>query len=447
MTEPRNVAVIGGGLAGLSTAYQLSQLAPQARITLFEKGGPETYSPASDSVGRASLSASPARIIRYTGGSPGAGQWAVQETKAMLDTLQADMQADPATYGELSGKKLLTPQASVIISPSREDLTYCKNVEALKSAGAAYEEIDGATLKGRFPNLYASVPDNAAVLVESPAGPENAAGVSAAMDVESTLKALILYLGKRGADIRLGQPVQSVVEGNEQAVITTAQGAQAFDQAVVAPGQWMQSLVNAEDHGIKLRYDRVVLLDIDMKALGLETSALPMTKGLNAGGEKASLYTFRPDAAEGHVKFIPAGTTRSVATQAELKAPLTEEEIDKALTTAAAVLNVDMEKLRAATTASTCAYTAPKVKENPLVARLSEHITVNGIDSSSTARTSGGLGKIAASLAAGREEPYPETFTKYGLEAHRQLVAESPEISQGGSMQRLWRNMQISMGF
>src|SRR5688572_5967754 len=36
---PRRIAVIGGGISGLAAAYRLQELAPQARLTLFEASG------------------------------------------------------------------------------------------------------------------------------------------------------------------------------------------------------------------------------------------------------------------------------------------------------------------------------------------------------------------------------------------------------------------------
>lgn len=37
-TSPRQIAVIGGGIAGLAAAHRLHELAPQCRLTLFEAG-------------------------------------------------------------------------------------------------------------------------------------------------------------------------------------------------------------------------------------------------------------------------------------------------------------------------------------------------------------------------------------------------------------------------
>jgi oxygen-dependent protoporphyrinogen oxidase len=39
-TSPRAIAIIGGGIAGLAAAHRLTEIAPQARVTLFESGGP-----------------------------------------------------------------------------------------------------------------------------------------------------------------------------------------------------------------------------------------------------------------------------------------------------------------------------------------------------------------------------------------------------------------------
>src|SRR5262245_58998862 len=36
---PRRIAVIGGGISGLAAAHRLTELHPQAQVTLFEAGG------------------------------------------------------------------------------------------------------------------------------------------------------------------------------------------------------------------------------------------------------------------------------------------------------------------------------------------------------------------------------------------------------------------------
>lgn len=446
MTEKKSYAVIGGGLAGLSSAYHMAQLNPEARITVFEKGTADTYNASSDNVGRASLSASPARTMRYTGATAGAGQWVVQETKAMLDTLQSDMQADPASYPGLENKKLLTPQPTVIIGPSKEDAFYCKSLETITSSGATFEEIDGATLKSRFPGLYNTLSDNAAALVEAPASTQNPSGVAGIIDVESTLKALSTYLKKKGVDMRNGEQVLSVSEGNGNAIVTTAAQPHTYDSAIIAPGQWIENLVDTKQHGIEIRYDRVVVLDIDLKGLGIETKALPFTKGLSPKGGKGSMYSFLPNAGEGRLKFVPAATMRSVEKPADLKSPITSAETEAAIAAAAIVLQVDPERLKQHASASLCAYTCPKVKENPLIAKLSDHIILNGLDSSGSARTSGGLGKIAASLSLGRDEPYADTYEKYNLAAHKALVQETPQITPQSTVQRVIHSIQYTLG-
>jgi len=37
-SEPRNVAILGGGITGLASAYYLSQKIPSAKITIYEAG-------------------------------------------------------------------------------------------------------------------------------------------------------------------------------------------------------------------------------------------------------------------------------------------------------------------------------------------------------------------------------------------------------------------------
>lgn len=40
LSKPQNIAIVGGGLAGLSTAYHLLQKSPDAKITIFDKDAP-----------------------------------------------------------------------------------------------------------------------------------------------------------------------------------------------------------------------------------------------------------------------------------------------------------------------------------------------------------------------------------------------------------------------
>ncbi len=445
MPDKNTYAVIGGGLAGLTTAYQLSELQPGAHITLFEKGTGASYNAGNDTEGRASLSSSPARTIRLSG-TEGPAQWAVRETKAMLDLLQAEMQADPASYPGLEGKKLFYPQPAVTVAPDTADPTYQKHLASLQPSGAAYEETDGATLKARFPNLYKTLADSAAVLIESSPGPTNMAGVAGLIDVESTLKALTFNLRKKGVSLRSGETVTAVTQAEGSATVTTSGGTSSFSKAIIAPGQWIESLVNTKDHGIELRYDRAIILDINLKAMGLETTGIPFTKGLKPEGGTGSMYSYMPDAAEGRLKFIPAASMTSVTDAALLKLPVTEAEKDAALSAAAILFQAGKEKVSQHATASVCAFTSPRVKENPLITKLSEDITLTGLDSSSTARTSAGLGKITASLALGREEPFPGAYEKYSLDAHKALVAQSPQIAPGSAIERMLSDIRQTLG-
>lgn len=446
MSDSKQIAIVGGGIAGLSTAYQLLTLDPSVKVTVLERGNKESYTSTQDTTHRASLGASPARVIRLTGASPGAGISAVQETKAMLDALQADIDANPAAYEGLAGKKLHTPESAVIIAATRDDATYAKALASMQASQAAHEEISGAELKQKFPGLYEKVADTAVVLHELPASPDNPNGLSGIMDIESTLKALTTFIARKGGKVLTGQAVQSVKEDIVGVTIRTPAGEQRFDEAVLAPGQWIGGLVDMKKHDIALRHDRVIVLDVDTKALGIESASIPFTKGLAPAGGKVGMYSFRPDSTEGHAKIIPAATTRSVSSAQELRAPVTDGELSTAIYAASKALGVDPDLLRMHSTASACAYTSPKTKENPLVDKISQHITINGVDSSSTARTSGGLGKIAASHALNMPEPYQGAFEKYSIEAHQQLAATAPTVEQGSMIQRVYAALQQAIG-
>lgn len=452
-TTHKNIAVIGGGLAGLSSAFALTQADPSATITVFEQGSPQSYNAGNDDVNRASVNASPARIMRMTGATDDIKRSMVRDTKAMIDTLQSDIQAHPEKYDDTSKQPLFTPQASVTILPNSNDAKYHKAVKSLQEGNVAFEELTGAELKQRHPKLYQQLDDTAAVIYESPANEANPNGVAGIMNTPAILSALKGYIESHGGEVRMGQTVTNVkqhddAEHDAKGVhITTTKDATHFDKAIIAPGQWIEQLVDTDKHDIQVRYDRVVQLKIDLKALGLTDGDIPLTKGLNPEAGKNSLYSFTTNpAADGQAKFISANTTKTVKDLEELRAPVSAEELEKSLSAAAKTLNIEPETLRPHVQAYTCAYTSPKVHENQLVDKIEQDVTLNALDSSATARISGGLGKIAAAHALGLDEPYKCANNKYSLDAHHELINQDFEVKQDSIISRLINTVKQSLG-
>jgi|GEM_PF-3298229 len=423
----KKIAIIGGGLAGLSTAYAAANTQEPVSITLFEKGADSSYQAGNDDSHRASLGGSAARVVRLSGAGEGVGEWNVRQTKAMIDVLQKQVDTNPA-FAALAGTQLFHPEASVLVAASAEDKSYVKTRDSLKRSGAAYSEVSGAELKSRYPHVYETVADNAVAVIEEPFSQSNAKGVCGVMDAAAVMQALKIHLQQKGVAIRSGEEVTAVNDVPAGAQVTAGEVTETFDRAVLATGQWLSQSPNAKKAGIQTRLDRVVVMDIDFKAMGLETKGVPFSKGGNPEGAAGAFYTHSPDSAEGHVKFLPAVATKSVQTLSGLQAPITDAEKEDALDAAAKRFALDKETLRANTKFSSCAYTCPRVEEKVLVAPISEHVSVIGLDSSGFARTAAGHGLIAAHQALGLQEPYAGANQAFGLEGHKELVSRLPVI-------------------
>lgn len=420
-----SLAVVGGGLAGLMSAYQVSEASPDVSLTLYERGAEETYRVDGDDSHRASLGGSAARMMRLSGAGEAVGVWNVRETKRVIDALQTELDTHPDDYPQLKGKKLFHPQASVIIAASAADEGHQKLVRDLEQAGVRYTKVSGAELKKRFPAIYNTVPDNAAAVIEEPYDAKaNPNGVAGMMDTQVVMQMLQAVLQKRGAKMRYSECVESIDDSADRVTITSKNDTASYDHVILAPGQWLEKLTNqngesiTQRYGIQPRYDRVVVMDIDFNALGLCPEGIPFSKGLAVKGSEGAFYAQTPSVADGHVKFLPAVATRSVESVEELQKPITNTEKDDALRAASLRFGVEIKKLKAHTRFSGCAFTSPKINEKMLLAPLGPQMTFVGLDSSGSARNCGGVGSIAAALALGREEPHTGAYDAFSLAAH-----------------------------
>jgi glycine/D-amino acid oxidase-like deaminating enzyme len=265
-------------------------------------------------------------------------------------------------------------------------------------------------------------------VVEEPAGPQNPNGIAGVMDVEAVMRMLQAKLERRGVEFRYGEGVTLLKESENDVEIRTPNTVIRSDHAILAPGQWLEQIVDdkgrsiTRNHHIQPRYDRVVVADIDFHALKRPTQGIPFTKGFAPPGGDGTFYSHEADSKNGRVKYFAKTSTRSVESVAALQRPVSEEEKEVALKAASIRFGIDEKELAKHTLFSTCAYVSPKIGEKPLVAALGKHLTFIGLDSSGMARTSAGMGKIAASLAMGRQEPHPGAYDAFGLAAHYKQV-------------------------
>ncbi|MBY0356235.1 MAG: FAD-dependent oxidoreductase, partial [Rickettsiales bacterium] len=273
-------AIVGGGIAGLATAYQLqkklaseSQYGHPVTIDVFEKGSAESYH-AGESAKRASLGESPARTMRMSGGA-----FNVRATKAMIDDLQQFL--DTATEnGQLAalgleafkGRQLFQPVENIYIGKAdeltNESSKYATNKAAFAKTNTLIEEISGLELKQRYRgtqnatgdtprSIYENIADDAAVLIEKAYDPvSNPEGVSGVMDYEAILNVLVAKLRNHPtvpALIHFGHQVTPARLDAKQAYQETADGmvtlqiadtqqplekiTQSFDKLIIAPGE------------------------------------------------------------------------------------------------------------------------------------------------------------------------------------------------------------------
>ncbi len=438
LKEDQSLGVVGGGLAGLMSAYQAVE-AGAKNVTLYEQGSENSYrGDGSDDSRRVSLGSSPTRTIRMFGQKSEVGRWNIRETIRVLDALQKEIDNNPSDYPELQGKKLFHPEASVVVAPSNAPNALDGNIATLEYAEVAYSKLSGKELKARFPGIYNTVPDDAVAMVEEPhTGKADSNEVAGMMDTASTMQALQTYLKLHGAKIQHDTSVESVDEKGDKAVVKTNHGTAEHDHVILAPGKWLGEIKDGngdsltERAGIKHLHQRVVVADIDFKALGLETNGIPFTKGWAPEGGKGVFYRQSPDGKDGHVKFLAGNGTKTVEGMDALHAPVSDAEKEDALEAASKRFDVPVEKLKEHTTWSACTYTMPAKSEKVLVAPISKHVTISALDSSGSARISGGLGAIAAHIAMGLDEPKQGANEAFGLKAHYELVNGGTAINCG----------------
>jgi glycine/D-amino acid oxidase-like deaminating enzyme len=446
---PRHIAIIGGGLAGLSTAYHILREQPDIRLVVYEAGSEQSYTSADDHSGRASLGASAARVIRYTGARDELDQWLVRKTTGMLRELGADAQRS----GQ-KPEKLFYPEASVTVVRDPKSTKYTETIDSLKRAGADYSEVRGSDLKRRFPGLYRAIPDNAYAVVEEPASARRE--VAGVMDTQATLAALRRYITARGGAIRYGSEIKTIGSVGGKAVVQSDAAREVYDKVIVATGARLGALVDESRYGISRITERVAVMDIDLRAAGVEMKTIPFSRGDVPKGAEGSLYSASPNSADGRVKFLPKILQKVMPVEA-LHQPLREEEKNQALAAAGMRLNMNPESLRPHVRWSSCVYTLPAKGENPLVAKLDDTLMVHALDSSSSARRIGGLSKIAAAMALGLKEPFAGAYERFGMAAHRRVLEGKPacpdEAMQAsrdaspGWLARLWHGFLTLVGF
>lgn len=200
---PQNIAIIGGGVAGLATAYELLRelgadaelngaLEQPVRVTLFEAGSEASYEPEGGSH-RASSGESTARTVRMMGGDP-TDQEMIRLTAERLQELERIRQTDerlkhldPLMLPEAYAYYYNTLQADAGMNQHLASLAKAGLEEFDETTGKGdYRLVSGKTLKALSPEQYAEVKDTAVVVMRLPQTPENSASVYIASGKEDS---------------------------------------------------------------------------------------------------------------------------------------------------------------------------------------------------------------------------------------------------------------------
>jgi sarcosine oxidase len=205
MPESSEYVVVGAGLAGAATAWQLALRGHE--VTILERSVPASHDGSSHGS---------ARIFRYAYPDEFYTR-AVIESKALWDELD-----------RASGLELITPFGAVDYGPERQPEHLAR---VLADTGVEHELLSAAGARTRWPQIAFDTP----VLWHPGAG---------VIDAESSVNAMIAQAVKHGARLLTGWNVAGVERrGAGYTVISAAGEAIDAGNVVVSAGGWLPGLL------------------------------------------------------------------------------------------------------------------------------------------------------------------------------------------------------------
>ncbi len=204
--RPAHVAVVGAGLAGAATAWQLARAG--CAVTLLERRVPA--SPDGSSHGSA-------RIFRYAYPDPFYARLVV-EARADWDELE-----------RLSGSPLITPAGAVDFGTDRDPAALAAVFEQV---GVAHELLGPAAARERWPGIAFDTD----VLWHPDAG---------VIDAEASVEAMVRLAEADGAVVETGWALSRVERAASGLRLHAVDGrVVAADHVVVAAGGWLPALLD-----------------------------------------------------------------------------------------------------------------------------------------------------------------------------------------------------------
>ncbi|MSQ02910.1 MAG: FAD-dependent oxidoreductase [Myxococcales bacterium] len=215
-----NVVIVGAGINGLCTAWQLAGELDGAEIVLVDRFPPGHTRGSSHGE------------ERITRSSYESAAWVAASTRSRTELW-------PALEATL-GQALVVPGTAVLWGPENGPLPLY--AAACRMAGSGVEEVDVATARARFPHMTFAGAER--VLHD------HLAGVIAAA---RTMRGLEAWLDAAGVR-RVQGTVAAIVEDSTGVLVTTADDAIRAEAVVVTAGPWVGALVPAlRDRAAPLR--------------------------------------------------------------------------------------------------------------------------------------------------------------------------------------------------